>query len=208
MNADTIKSVVAGGNVKYASQINMDGNNIINVNTISGRTGDPPSFTQSFEVATGAGNIQMRSNGIASCGTISQVIQGVTLNTLSSSTAGSRNLFTVTVPPFVSGASATFVMNDLGTLSLKNVTLTTDGVITYPDTTTQNSGLIKGTATLVAGLYTITDARVTAGAICVVSYADSSPVGGVLCAKVTAGQIVIESKLITDTSPVFFMYFI
>lgn len=208
MNADTIKSVVAGGNVKYASQINMDGNNIINVNNISGRTGDPPSFTQSFEVATGAGNIQMRGNGIASCGTISQLIQGVTLNTLSSSTAGSRNLWTVTVPPFVSGASATFVYNDLGVFSTKSVTLTTAGQITYPDTTTQNSGLIKGTATLVGGLHTITDARVTEGAICVVSYADSSPVGGVLCSKVTTGQIIIESKLITDTSPVFYMYFI
>jgi len=208
LSTNTMKSVVVGGNITYASQINMDGNNIINVNNISGRTGDPPSFTQSFEVATGAGAIQMRGNGIATCGTITQLLQGTTLVSLTPSQASSRNNWTVSIPFFGGGGSASFAMNDLGVFSTKSVTLTTGGVITYPDTTTQSSGLVKGSGTLVAGLLTIADARVTTGAICVATYADSSPVGGVLCAKVTAGQIIIESKLITDVSPVFYMYFI
>jgi hypothetical protein len=204
----TIKSVASGGNVTYASQINMDGNNIINVNNISGRTGDPPSFTQSFEVATGAGNIQMRGNGIVTCGTITQLLQGSTLVSLTPSQALSRNNWTVSIPFFAGGGSASFAMNDLGVFSTKSVTLTTGGQITYPDTTTQNSGLIKGTVTLVGGTVTIPDARITTGAICVVSYADSPPVNGVLCAKVSTGQIIIESTLLADDSPVFYMYFV
>jgi hypothetical protein len=208
LSTNTIKSVVVGGNVTYASQINMDGNNLINVNNISGRTGDPPSFTQSFEVATGAGNIQMRGNGIVTCGTITQLLQGSTLVSLTPSQASSRNNWTVSIPFYAGGGSASFAMNDLGVFSTKSVTLTTGGEVTYPDTTTQNSGLIKGTVTLVGGTVTITDARVTTGAICVVSYADSPPVGGVLCAKVSAGQIIIESTLLADVSPVFYMYFI
>jgi len=204
----TIKSVASGGNVTYASQINMDGNNIINVNNISGRTGDPPSFTQSFEVATGAGAIQMRGNGIVTCGTITQLLQGTTLVSLTPSQASSRNNWTVSIPFFAGGGSASFAMNDLGVFSTKSVTLTTGGTITYPDTTTQNSGLIKGSGTLSAGSLTIPDSRVTIGCICVATYADSPPIDGVLCAKVTAGQIIIESTLLADVSPVFYMYFI
>jgi hypothetical protein len=219
----------------------MDGNNIINVNNISGRTGDPPSFTQSFEVASGAGAIQMRGNGITTCGTITQLIQGITLNSLTSSTAGSRNLWTVSIPPFVSGSNATFVFNDLGTLSLKNITLTSAGVLTFPDSTTQNtayknldvqtitntdgmltitqptthgvtiqSAMKKGKATLSAmGAYYIPDNTVTASCVCVVTYAEDSPINGVLCAKVEAGAgITIQSTLLADVSPFFYMYFI
>jgi len=206
LSTNSIKSVVTGGNIKIGSQIDMDGFSFINVNNVGGRTGDALNVTNGLEV--NGGSLQMRGNNIITVGTITQLLQGITLVSLTPSQVSSRNLYTVSIPFFAGGGSATFVMNDLGVFSTKSVTLTTGGQITYPDTTTQNSGLIKGTATLVGGLHTITDARVTTGAICVVSYADSPPVDGVLCAKVTAGQIVIQSTLLADVSPVFFMYFV
>jgi len=89
-----------------------------------------------------------------------------------------------------------------------NLKVGVGGAITFADATVQSSGLIKGTRTLAAGTVTITDSLITTGAICIATYAASPPVGGVLCAIVTAGQIVIQSSLITDTSPIFFMYFI
>lgn len=206
LSTNSIKSVVTGGNIKIGSQIDMDGLSFINVNNVGGRINDPLNVTNGLEV--NGGSLQMRGNNIITVGTITQLLQGITLVSLTPSQASSRNLYTVSIPFFAGGGSATFVMNDLGVFSTKNVTLTTGGQITYPDTTTQNSGLIKGTATLVGGLHTITDARVTTGAICVATYADSPQINGVLCAKVTAGQIVIQSTLLADVSPVFFMYFI
>lgn len=200
LSTNDIKSV--SGTLRLTSGLNTNGQTFTNVGTMSPPSNQQISFTNGLNIPSGS--LNMRFNNIYNAGTISWTTG---LSTTASASA-TRNLFSVSIPPFVSGANANFVMNDLGVFSTKSVTLTTGGQITYPDTTTQNSGLIKGTRTLVAGTVTITDARVTAGAICVVSYADSSPVGGVLCAKVTAGQIIIESKLITDVSPVFFMYFI
>jgi len=89
------------------------------------------------------------------------------------------------------------------------------GTITYQDLTTQSSGVQKGSGTLTGiggspqGSYFITDTRVTAGCICVATYADSPPTGGTLSAIVTAGSgILIQSHLLADTSPIFYMYFI
>jgi hypothetical protein len=89
------------------------------------------------------------------------------------------------------------------------------GTITYQDLTTQGSGVQKGTGTLsgalgtTPGSYFISDTRVTAGCICVATYADSPPTGGTLSAIVNAGSgILIQSHLLADTSPIFYMYFI
>jgi len=200
LSTNDLKSV--SGTLRLTSGLNVNGQAFTNVNSMAPATSGQISFTNGLNIPSGS--LNMRFNNIFNAGTITWTTG---LTTIASASA-TRNLYTLSIPAFVSGANANFVFNDLGTLSLKNATLTTGGVITYPDTTTSNSGLVKGSGTLVAGLLTILDARVTTGAICVATYADSSPVGGVLCAKVTAGQIVIESKLITDVSPVFYMYFI
>ena len=200
LSTNDLKSV--SGTLRLTSGLNVNSQTFTNVGTMSPPTNQQISFTNGLNIPSGS--LNMRFNNIFNAGTITWTTG---LTTIASASA-TRNLYTVSIPAFVSGANANFVMNDLGDFSTKSLTLTTAGQITYPDTTTSNSGLIKGSATLVAGSYTITDARVTTGAICVATYADSSPVGGVLCAKVTAGQIIIESKLITDVSPVFYMYFI
>ena len=200
LSTNDIKSV--SGTLRLTSGLNVNSQAFTNVGTMSPPTSQQISFTNGLNIPSGS--LNMRFNNIFNAGTITWTTG---LTTIASASA-TRNLYTVSIPAFVSGANADFVMNDLGVFSTKSVTLTTAGQITYPDTTTQNSGLIKGTATLVAGTVTITDARVTTGAICVVSYADSPPVGGVLCAKVTTGQIIIESTLLADVSPIFYMYFI
>ena len=241
LSTNTMKSVVTGGTIKFLSNIDMDGNSTINCNNIGGRTGDPVTFTNGLELQTGGGAFNMRGNSLFTVGTMTQVLSGSTTVTTQGSATASRFLQTVTIPSFTGGANAVFQYNDLGTLSLKNVTLTTGGVVTYPDTTFQEtayknldvqtitntdgmltitaptthgrtiqSAMKKGTATLGAnGAYDILDNTVTASCVCVATYADDSPTGGVLCAKVQAGYgITIQSTLLADRTSFFYMYFI
>ena len=246
LSTTTMKSVTSGGTIKFLSNIDMDGNSTINCNNIGGRTGDPVTFTNGLELQTGGGAFNMRSNTLFNVGTMTQILSGSSTVTTQGSATATRFLQTVTIPSFTGGASATYVYNDLGTLSLKNVTLTTGGIVTFPDATTQNtaytnldvqtitntdgmltitaptthgvtiqSAMKKGTATLTGsggspqGSYFISDTTVTANCVCVATYADAPPNNGVLSAIVTAGSgILIQSHLVSDVSPFFYMYFI
>jgi hypothetical protein len=202
LSTNDLKSVVTGGTLRLTSGLNVNSQAFTNVGTMSPVTNGQISFTNGLNIPSGS--LNMRFNNILNAGTISWTTG---LTTIASASA-TRNLYTVSIPAFVSGANANYVMNDLGEFSTKSVTLTTGGEITYPDTTTQNSGLVKGSGTLVAGSLTITDARVTTGAICVATYAHAPTQKECLGAIVTAGQIVIQSSLANDVSPVFYLYFI
>jgi hypothetical protein len=179
--------------VSGTSGIGIDCNRsqIENVTNIIGNTTqDTYIFTQQEQ------GLYLYTNNDANADTITSGISldtnGVTIYTEKLSTGFTRQ-------------EATLDVNGLFTIpSLKINT----GSITYPDTTTSNSGVIKGTRTLSGGTVTINDALITTGAICVATYAIAPPIGGVLGAVVTAGQIVISSSLLTDNSPIFFMYYI